>query len=183
MDTLDLLFRDFEAQLDAQKQLDYEADAQELRQLELSRIAMSDRLAAQVGKLVTVAWRYDEVWRGKLVDLGMGWLRLKVDSGQIIVPLAEILWWEGGDQKSYSDTGDVARKLTLNSVLRALVKGRRRIRIDHSGNSGHSTEGVIVAVGADYCQVSIDVVDPATGRRSLSLREVSLLNIAAVRID
>ncbi|WP_421084605.1 hypothetical protein [Rothia nasimurium] len=183
MDTLDLLFRDIEAQLDAQRQREYEVDAQELRQQELSRITMADRLAAHIGTSVTIAWRYSEVWRGQLVDLGMGWIRLAVDSGQIIVPLTEILWWEGETSKAYVEAGGVARKLTLNSVLRALATGRKRVRIDHGGNSGHSTEGVIVAVGADYCQMAIEHINPASGRRVLSLRDVPQAQIASVRVE
>lgn len=179
---LDLLFRDYEVQLDAQRQRDMELDAQEIGLAERAKVSMADRLAAQMGALLTVQVGNGDLLRGRLESMGLGWIQLATDSGAVLVPAGSILWWEGGDGKAYVDAQSVARKLTLSYALRALLKARQEVSISHIHHSDLLTEGRIYAVGADSCEL--------LGVRSLSshrlpqgeLRVVPFSSIGLIRV-
>lgn len=176
------IFRDYEVQLDAQRQRDYELDAQEISRAERAKVTMADRLAAQMGTTLTVQISNGDVVRGELENLGLGWIQLHTDTGAALLPVASILWWEGGDAKAYVDAGSVARKLTLGYALRALAKAHQEISISHLHRSDLLTEGKIYAVGADACEL--------LGVRSLSshrlptgeLRTVPFSSIGVIRV-
>ncbi|MDY6051522.1 MAG: hypothetical protein SPI83_03815 [Rothia sp. (in: high G+C Gram-positive bacteria)] len=153
MTHLDLLFRDYEIQMEAHKQRDYEMDARELRQAELSRITAADRLAAQMQQELTIHGTTGDIWRGKLQTLGLGWLQLSTEAGGIILPLAETLCWEGGNHHAIGEAHEVSRKLTLGSALRALSRAQQEIQIHHTGGKGLTSAGKIYSVGADYCEI------------------------------
>lgn len=180
---LDLLFRDYEIQMEAQKHRDYEADARELRQIELSRVTVADRLAAQLGQLLTIHGSTGDIWRGRLETLGLGWLQLETDAGGLILPLAHLLYWEGGNHQAVGEAHEVSRKLTLGSALRALSAAQRDIHIYHAGGTGLTSAGKVWAVGADYCEIVGQQAhkEDARGTRGAP-RSVLFTSIAAIRV-
>ncbi|MDO4820537.1 MAG: hypothetical protein Q4A03_00590 [Rothia sp. (in: high G+C Gram-positive bacteria)] len=180
---LDLLFRDYEIQMEAQKHRDYEADARELRQLELSRVTAADRLAAQLGQSLTIHGATGDIWRGRLATLGLGWLQLTTDAGDLILPLTEILYWEGGNHQAIGEAQEVSRKLTLGSALRALSSAQRHIHIHHSGGQGLTSSGQVRSVGADYCEIVVMKAqkEDARGVR-VAPRCILFSSIAAIRV-
>lgn len=183
MTSLENLFRDYEVQVEAQRMLDYEYDAQELRALELSKVTLLDRLAAQRGQRLTVHGSTGDIWRGQLVDLGLGWVHLSTESGEVLVPTSQLIWWEGGDYKSELAGSSVTRKLTFASALRALAAGRREVQIVHTSAPGLMSEGLVVAVGADYCDlllISGRQLGQQAGRGQV--RSLPLGSVAAIRI-
>lgn len=182
MTHLDLLFRDYEIQMEAQKHRDYEADARELRQMELSRVTAADRLAAQLGQHLTLHGTTGDIWRGKLATLGLGWLQLSTEAGDLILPLPGILYWEGGNHRAVmGEANEVSRKLTLGSALRALGTSQREIQIYHSGGTGLTSTGRVQSVGADYCEIVGTQKEGTSGVR-LSPRCVLFTSIAAIRV-
>lgn len=181
MNSLDRLFRDFEVQLQAQKLREYEADARELSKLELSKVSFADRLAAQREAMLSVHSSTGDTWRGKLVGLGLGWIQLSTDVGELLIRTQEIVWWEGGDNKSYLDAGSVSRKLTIGSALRALAAGHREVFVIHNGSAGLTTEGYISAVGADYCELFSTRIQ-SSGKKVSFVRTIPFTSFAAVRV-
>lgn len=181
MNSLDHLFRDFEVQLQAQRLRDYEADARELSMMELSKVSCADRLAAQRGAVLSVHSSTGDTWRGQLIGLGLGWIQLSTDAGDLLVCTKEITWWEGGNNKSYLEAGPVTRKLTIGSALRALAKGHREVFVIHNGPAGLTSEGHISAVGADYCEL-FSIRTRASGQKVPCIRTIPFTSIAAVRV-
>lgn len=180
---LDLLFRDYEIQMEAQKHRDYEIDARELRQIELSRVTAADRLAAQLGQQLTVHGSTGDIWRGRLETLGLGWLQLAIEGADIILPLSEILYWEGGNHRAFGEATDVSRKLTLGSALRALSAAQRDIYIYHAGGNGLTSAGRVWAVGADYCEIVGVKAQKEDARGTQGApRSVLFASIAAIRV-
>lgn len=179
---LDLLFRDYEIQMEAQKHRDYEIDARELRQLELSRVTAADRLAAQLGRSLTVHGSTD-IWRGQLETLGLGWLQLTTEGGDVILPLSEILYWEGGNHQAFGEANEVSRKLTLGSALRALSAAQRSVYIHHAGGNGLTSFGKVRSVGADYCELIGTKAQKEDARgMQTAPRYVLFMSIAAIRV-
>ncbi|MFW0112416.1 hypothetical protein [Rothia sp. CCM 9416] len=181
MNSLDRLLRDFEVQLQAQRVRDYEADARELSMMERSKVTCADRLAAQLGVALSVHGSTGDTWRGQLIGLGLGWIQLSTDTGDLIIRTQEIVWWEGGDNKSYVEAESVSRKLTIGSALRALAKGHREVIVIHNGSAGLTTEGHISAVGADYCELFATRAQ-ASGKKVSFVRTIPFTSIAAVRV-
>ncbi len=180
MKTLDLLFRDYEVQIEALRQRDYEASSQEQRLLEQSRIVVADRLSAQLGAYLAVHSVTGGVWRGTLANLGLGWLQLDTDSGELLIPLHQVVWWEGGSYRAAQDAGSVARKLSFGAALRAVAAGLRDVQILHIGADGVMSEGRICGVGADYCELK--VAGSTTPQGAGRVRSLPFTAIAAVRV-
>lgn len=182
MNNLDLLLRDYEIQMDAQRQRDYEADAAEVRRSEEAKITLADRLAAQMGEALVVQGANAETWRGTLKNLGLGWVQISQEAGDLLIPLHSILWWEGGNHRSYGAAQEVSRKLTLGYALRALSAAQQEVAVAHVGAESLVTEGRVLSVGADYCEL-LQLRSPAqrqTGRQGS--RTIPFAAIAAIRV-
>lgn len=181
MNNLDLLLRDYEIQLDESKRLNYEADAAEVRRSEAAKIHLADRLAAQIGQQLVVHGLNSEMWRGTLKNIGLGWIQLESSAGDLIVPLASLMWWEGGDNKSFTSAQEVSRKLTLGYVLRALAASQQTVSISHGGPDSPLTEGRIITVGADYCELFVQRIEAKEGTQKSEVRVIPFGAIAALR--
>lgn len=160
---------------------DYEVNARELSAMERSRVTCMDRLAAQRGATLSIHGSTGDTWRGELISLGLGWVQLSSDAGELIIRTQEIVWWEGGNNKSYLDAESVSRKLTVGSALRALAQGQREVFIIHNGSTGLTTQGYISAVGADYCELFASRVQPS-GIKTSFVRVIPFDSIAAIRV-
>lgn len=180
MSSLELLLRDYEIRLHNLRLREQEADAQDLRSLEQSKITVSDRLAAQLGKILKIHGLHGGVWHGSLVSVGLGWVQLNQDSGDLLLPLQEIAWWEGGNSRAHTDTQTVTRKLSLGSALRAVATSRRYVKIFHSSSADLMSSGVLGVVGADYCELI--VLGEEGGRHTQKVHTVPFAAIAAVSV-
>lgn len=181
MNNLDLLLRDYEMQLDESRRRSYEADAVEVRRSEAAKIHLADRLAAQIGKELVVYGLNAEIWRGTLKNIGLGWIQLEASAGDLIVPLASVMWWEGGDSKSYKPSHEVSRKLTLGYVLRALATSQQVVSISHGGPESPLTEGRVITVGADYCELLVQRIEAKEGGQRSEIRVIPFAAIMALR--
>lgn len=182
MKDLDLILRDYEVQMNAQRQLNYEADAAEVRRAEQAKIAFADRLASQVGKPVVFQGVNGETWGGVLKNLGLGWVQVSSEAGELIVPLTSICWWDGGSLRSVAAADDVSRKLTLGYVLRALAAAHSSVVISHLGGETLMTEGKIFAVGADYLDLVQHKTVASSGKNAPGVRTVPFSSIAVMRV-
>lgn len=152
MANIDRIIRDYEVQLSAVRQRNFEQDAQEVRRAEFAKVMMLDRFAAQLGQQLQVFTDDAQKWEGVLENLGMGWIQLSTSAESLLIPAVHINFWEGGTGFSTVDAGSIQRKLTFAHALRAVVKSRENVRVYHVGRM--MSEGVLERVGADFVELS-----------------------------
>lgn len=177
---MEKLFRDFEVQIKAERQKEIELDARELQRAEYARIQHLDRLAAQLGQELTVAVEGAQVYTGELQALGSGWIQMRSQTENVLIPQHALVWWEGGSRFSSVDAGSVKRQLTLGYALRALCSARLPVRIFHTSDS-LTTEGTIERVGLDFIEVAVHGIEGNfRSKHILGYRMLSVSQIGAV---
>ena len=175
----DELFRDLEGQLAAAEAADLTAEVADRTRRESALLALADRARGALGRRVGVQAQGGDQVEGVLVDVGADWLLLTDDTGRdVLVPLAAVLGLAGLAAWSAQPVGQVAVRLGLGGVLRALARDRARLTVRLV--DGSSLAGTIDRVGADFLEVS-DRAREAPGTRSGGARTVATAAVAVIR--
>lgn len=152
MAELDKILKDYEVQLAAQRQINRELEAHEIAHQELAQLTLSDRLAGHLGQDITVQGSGPDIWRGRLENLGLGWIQMRLDYGDLLLPLTSLTWWEAQSLAARTEQG-ISRRLSLAHALRAIAASRRPVYIQHKTHTLITSEGRILGVGSDYCEL------------------------------
>lgn len=176
----DALFADLEAQLAEAERRSFEAEVADRTRRERALIGLRDRLrqaAAQRYRVaVTVAGR--RTVEGTVLDAGPDWLLLDDrDGGEVLVPLAAVVWLRGlGARVGADPAPEVARRLTLSFALRGIAQDRAPVTVTLA--DGSLVTGTIDRVGADF----VDLAEHAAGepRRASAVSGVRTLPLGAL---
>lgn len=167
------LFADLEAQLAASDE--EAAQDGERARAEVARTELTDRLRAGVGAPVRLRLVDGTALAGVVRDAGAGWVLLAPEVGRVVVPTAAVAAVSGLSRALAPPAGQVARRLGLASVLRALARDRAGVLLHLPG---HVVSGTIDRVAADH----LDLAEHPVGepRRASAVREVLTVPLAAV---
>ncbi|MGX5358747.1 hypothetical protein [Kocuria sp. KH4] len=163
------LFADMEAQLAAADQQALEAEAAEQVRAEYARVLLTDRLRRRHGAPVRALLAGSVPVEGRVRALGAGWVALEDRGAEHLVPLGAVLWWEslGRGWQPAADT--VTVRLGLAHALRALARGRVRVRIRLTGGGAlGELDGTIDGVGADFVDLALHPDDDYRRRGSVT---------------
>jgi hypothetical protein len=172
------LFADLDAQVEAGERADRAAESAELRRLEFSRVALSERLTAAVGAVLTLVVDGVEPLSGELTQVGADWVL--VESGasvETLVALAAVLSATG--LPATSGAGDeLDQRLGLGVVLRRLARDRLAVTVHTRG--GVAFTGTIDRVGADFLDLAEHGADQA--RRAQHVQRVRAVPFTAIAL-
>jgi hypothetical protein len=167
------LFADLEAQLAAGGE--EAAQDGERARAEVARTELVDRLRAGAGAPVRLRLVDGSTFAGVLHDAGTGWLLLADGPSRVVVPTAALAAVSGLSRAVAPPAGQVARRLGLPSVLRALARDRAAVRLHLPGQV---LSGTIDRVAADHLDLAEHPVGEA--RRPGAVREVLTVPLRAV---
>lgn len=173
----DRLFADLEAQLDAAAADELRAEVADRTRAELADVWLADRLRAAVGAAVAVHLRGGEVVAGRVEDVGPEWVVLSDVRGQALVPLGAVGSVAGLPRRVAPPGGEVLRRLTLRSALRALVRDRAPVRL---ALLGAELVGTLDRVAGDHVDVALH--PPGEPRRREAVLEVRAVPLAALLV-
>lgn len=142
---LDLFLRSLESEFDARRRADADALVDELAQAERVALALADRIAAREGEALRVIVRGGEPLEGLLVHARKGWILLRDDLGDALIPLSAIV--AASPLGMSADCSRATAGIAISSVLRALANERMPVVVDHDAGR-HA--GVILGVFTDH---------------------------------
>ncbi|MDQ1679622.1 MAG: hypothetical protein QOI42_481 [Frankiaceae bacterium] len=151
----DELFDDLEGQFAAAEAAELAAEVADRSRLEVARLRLVDRIAANLGVAITGRLVTGDVLVGAVSAYGPDWLLLTEKSGRLVlVPTHAVLWVTGLGRLSAdpSRPAKVESKLDLRYALRRLVRDRGDVLI--SFTDGTRCTGSLVRVGADFVEVA-----------------------------
>lgn len=174
----DELFDDLEAQLGAEQRRERDSEVADRTRRERASVSLAARFAASVGSPVAIRLVSGAPVRGELLDIGDGWLLVRLESGgEAVVPLQAVLSVSGLSARA---TGArTARRFTLGYALRGLSRDRAQVVV--TDVAGTVLTGTIDAVGADFLDLAEHALGesrrPAnvTGRLSVPFAAVALV--------
>lgn len=171
------LFADIDAQAEAAERADRAAESAELRRIELSRVALAERLAGAVGSVVTVSVAGADALTGDLTQSGADWLLLSSSTGsETLVPIGAVLSVTGLPAASGPPADEIDRRLGLGALLRRLARDRAAVRVVM--RSGAVCTGTIDRVGADFLDLAEHPADQP--RRAPGVQRVRTIAFAAI---
>jgi len=182
----DDLFADLEAQLTAADDAAWEADVVDQARAERMSVKLTDRLRAHAGPL-RVHLADGVVLRAVVAECGQDWLlldgaRAGAPAQEVLVPLAGLTHVEGLGSAALPADGPVSRRLSLNVVLRGLVRARSTVEIHCQGGPGPLT-GTLDAAGADHVDLAAHPADlprrPANVTALHAVRTAAIVRIRA----
>lgn len=171
------LFDDLGGQAEAAEQADRAVEAAELRRLELSRVALADRLAGAVGSRLTWGVEGLDLFDGVLAQVGGDWALVQSGGGETLVALAAVTALTDLPVTA-GPADDLDRSLGLGFVLRRLARDRTQVRI--TVRTGETFTGTIDRVGADFLDVAEHA--PDLPRRADAVRRVRTVPFAALAV-
>lgn len=171
----DALFADLEAQLDAGRGAELDAEVAERTRAELGSVLLADRLRAHVGQPVQLVLRDGSRAEGRCADAAAEWVVLHDGTAQVLVPWTAVSSVSGLSRASAPPPGQVLGRLGLRHALRALARDRSAVRLRLDGSE---LTGTIDRVGADH----VDVAEHPTGeaRRPAEVRGVRVVRTSAL---
>jgi hypothetical protein len=175
------LFDDLEAQFDAEQSAEFEAEVSDRTRRELALIRFVDRLRPARGHAVSVRVAGFGGVEGEVAGVGADWVLLAEAGGrEALVPSSAIVSITGLGALSSTphSEGEVASKLALGHVLRAVARDRSPVAIGYA--DGASSAGTIDRVGADFLEIAEHA--PAEARRAAAVRAVRTVPFTAVAI-
>jgi hypothetical protein len=172
----DSLFADLEAAAEAERRREYEAEVAEQARAEFAAVQLVDRLRAHVGQPLSCGLREGIRLEGVLGDVGPQWLLLGNAAGEVLVPVASLLWVEGLGRAVAAPTGEVGRRVGLGVVLRRLAIQRVPVRL--ALPTGGQVTGTIDRVGADHLDLAVHA--PDTPRRPTAVRAVRAVPMSSL---
>ncbi|WP_285726280.1 hypothetical protein [Psychromicrobium xiongbiense] len=155
------LFADMEAQVDAARILDWEAEVAERARAEAASVTLLDRLRGAVGDRLELRFggaagassAGSAALAGVLHLVGDDWLMLRVDQRSAVVPLNAVLSVEGLGRTAIRPSGAIRRSLA--SILRLLARDRSVVTFQLGGSVPERFTAVIDGVGSDHCDVAV----------------------------
>jgi hypothetical protein len=175
------LFADLEAQASALERAATDGEISERTRGEVARVALVNRLRAQVGSHLTArVWGAGDV-SGRLDRVGADWV-LVVAESEVIVPTSALVVCV--DLPLESTSADavsvVSSRLTLTSILRAVARDRSAVTV--VTRDGATVTGTPDRVGADFVDVAVHEAGRAPRRSEVSSRAtISVAAIGCVR--
>lgn len=163
----DDLFADLEGQLAAAESVQFRSDVAEMTRAERATVDLSARIAASKGAEIGLTLVSGEKLSGLVADCAGQWLLIRAGAQQVLVPLAAVAAVQGLAEKA-GLVSEVARRLSLGHVLRALARDRAHVM---ARTLGGDVPGVIRSVGADH----LDIAGP------VGITTVALSAVMAVR--
>ncbi|GIG55409.1 hypothetical protein [Demequina activiva] len=145
------LFRDLEAQADAQADEQWRHEVAERTRGERASVTVAARVAAARGGSVSAVLRDGTRVSGVLVDSGGDWALVTDGGRQHLVSLASVAVLDGLPRRA-DVLSAVESRLSIAHALRALSRERARVAV----RTGVEVAGVIVGVGADHINVLTD---------------------------
>lgn len=151
------LFDDLEATVRADARRELDAEVADRVRRERALIGLYERLAAARGRPVVLHCAGAGLLRGRVDDLGDGWVVLVGDrGGQALVALAAVRAVDGLGPGA-DLTAAPGRRFGLGFALRALSRDRAAVRVVDV--DGAVREGHLVAVGSDVVDLREHPVD------------------------
>jgi hypothetical protein len=174
------LFDDLGGQLEAAEQAERAAEAAELRRLEVSRLALADRLAGALGGSVTLSVEGVGPIRCLLTQLGSGWALVESSGTECVVALAAVVSVTDLAVATGPAGDEIDSGLGLGFVLRRLARDRSTVTIVTRTAAIYS--GTIDRVGADFVDLAEHPADrPRRAAEVRGVRTVPLAMLAVVR--
>lgn len=185
----DELFADLAAQWDAETRRELDAEVADRTRRERASVGLYERLAAAGDDVLTISLRSGTPVRGRVADVGDGWLLLATDPGRhlvgpppgpALVPFAAVTAVAGLSPRA-EGTG-LGRKFGLGYALRGLSRDRCVVLL--TDLTGIVVTGTVDAVGLDVLELSEHAADlprraqNVTGRRLVPFSAVVLLRPA-----
>lgn len=169
----DALFDDLEAQLAALQEQERRGEVAEHTRAERGRVDLGERLLAHRGRSVTLHVRGVGRVSGTLEDLAPTWLLLGREGvaaagTRVLIHRPALLSVSGLGRHSAPYPGEVARRLGLGPVLRALSRDRAFVRLVDV--EGTRLAGRIDRVGRDHLDLT-PLPDEGTARAGGAVTE------------
>jgi len=175
----DELFADLEAQAEALRAAERDAEVAELTRLETSRLTLASRLGPAVGSQVRVRCLGGTMLAGRLGASGPGWLLLDEGTGrEALVATAAVTSLAGLGRLSAAPGSAVEAGLGLGSVLRAVARDRSVLRVGLTDST--MLDGTLDRVAADYVELAVHAAGEP--RRRDEVREVLVLPLGALAV-
>ncbi len=172
----DRLFEDLEARWAAEARRGVDLEVADRTRRARAEVDLLDRLAGQRETEVALALATGDRVRGRVGDLGDGWLLLIDPAARgVLVPLAAVVGIEGLATRS-GVTGPAGRRFGLGYALRGLSRDRAVVAV--TDRAGGTATGTIDAVGADAFDLSVH--PPDEPRRAVNVRARRVVPFAAL---
>jgi hypothetical protein len=177
------LFGDLEAQLAAEGAVELDAEVADRTRAELARTSFEDRLRGVVGREVVLVLAEAEALRGRLRQVGAGWLIVDDTSEtSAIVILAAVTGVRDlpVSSRGAGVDGAVAGRLGIGQVLRVLARDRTPTSV--ALRDGTRVTGTIDRVGANYFDLAEHPLDePRRHGTATTSRTIPLAAVAVMR--
>ena len=175
------LFDDLEAQFDAEQSAEFAAEVSDRTRRELALIRLVDRLRPARGHAISARVGGFGSVDGDVAGVGADWLLLNESGGrETLIPSSAIVSITGLGALSATphSEGEVAAKLGLGHVLRAVARDRLPVTIGYT--DGATSSGTIDRVGADFLEIAEH--PPAEARRAAAVRAVRTIPFTALAV-
>lgn len=175
------LFDDLEAQFDAEQAVELAAEISDRTRRELALVRLADRLRPARGSVITARVAGIGVVEGNVAGVGADWLLLaEIGGREALIPTTSIVSITGLGPVSAAPNseGEVARRLGLAHVLRAVARDRAAVTISYL--DGASSSGTIDRVGADFLEIAEH--PPAEARRASAVQTVRTVPFSALAV-
>lgn len=173
------LFRDLEAQLEAEEHAELAAEVADRTRREWALVQLGDRLRPLVGAPVSLAVAGGDVVLGTLVEVGPDWLLVAPAPGrQALVVTSAVLSVHGLGRGTQPERAVLAGRLRLGYALRAVARDRAPVVVVL--RDGSAVPGTIDRVGADFVELAEHPVGEP--RRASQVRQVRAMPFGAVAV-
>ncbi|MEJ5914149.1 hypothetical protein [Pseudokineococcus sp. 1T1Z-3] len=187
------LFADLEAQLEAEAEAALRSEVADRTRAEQADVWLADRVRAHVGAPLVLHLQGGGVVVGRVEDVGPDWVVLLEQAAagrsQALVPLGVVSSVGGLTRRVALPAGQVLRRLSLRTALRALARDRAPVRLDVAGASygagaagpaSGELAGTLDRVAADHVDLALH--PPGEPRRAGAVLEVRAVPLAALRV-
>ncbi|MEJ5866139.1 hypothetical protein WDV85_00120 [Pseudokineococcus sp. 5B2Z-1] len=169
------LFEDLEAQLEQEAAAELRAEVADRTRAEQADVWLADRLRAAGALEVALHLRDGAVVAGRVDDAAPEWVVLAEARGQALVPLASVASVAGLPRRVAPPAGEVLRRTSLRTALRALARDRAAVRV---AVAGAELAGTIDRVAGDHVDLALHA--PGEPRRAGAVLEVRAVAIGAL---
>jgi hypothetical protein len=177
------LFADLEAQAEELAAREFEGEVAERTRIEVGKLRLVDRLRAANGHPIQVSCIGAGSVRGRLDQVGSGWLLLTEEPGhEVLVALDAVVSLVGLGTLSSAPRSEskVTSRLDLRYALRGIVRDRAPVQLVLV--DGTAFDGTLDRVGSDFVEMAEHPRgEPRRASTVQRVRTVPLGAIAAVR--
>ncbi|MGY1746397.1 hypothetical protein [Blastococcus sp. SYSU D00695] len=176
------LFADLQAEWEAAQVAAERAEDASRARLETGAVHLAQRLGGAVGREVALRCRGAGEVRGRLMEVGWGWLLLTDVAGrEVLVAEPAVRAVAGLDRSTaVAPGGAVAARLDLRWALRGVARDRSPVQVFL--DDAAVLTGTVDRVGADFVELAEHAADqPRRGAAVQAVRAIALDAVAAVR--